>query len=90
MTGRGVSERGSGTFAHATVGDQRPRIPAGWPIHRLGPKSTSCLRFDHHAVYLGAAGENRDCPANIVGRTETLHVEPLSDQTASIVSGLLT
>ncbi|GAB2846627.1 hypothetical protein GCM10027176_57890 [Actinoallomurus bryophytorum] len=67
----------------------RITVPAGWPVYRLGPGSTECLRYDRHAVYLGPAGENQVCPAHAVGRTEALHVEPLTEQTASFASDLL-
>ncbi|GAA0316788.1 DUF1906 domain-containing protein [Actinoallomurus spadix] len=63
--------------------------PAGWEVHHLGPRSTECLRFDRHAVYLGSAGENQDCPAHAVGRTTAIHVEPLAAQTNALVTGLL-
>ncbi|MCO5966916.1 DUF1906 domain-containing protein [Actinoallomurus soli] len=64
-------------------------VPAGWEVHRLGPRSTDCLRFDRHAVYLGPAGENQDCPAHAVGRTTAIHVEPLTAQTNALVTGML-
>ncbi|MCO6006306.1 DUF1906 domain-containing protein [Actinoallomurus purpureus] len=64
-------------------------VPAGWQVHRLGPHSTDCLRFDRHAVYLGPAGENQLCPAHTVGRTTAIHVEPLTEQTRELVTGLL-
>ncbi|WP_345431543.1 DUF1906 domain-containing protein [Actinoallomurus vinaceus] len=64
-------------------------VPAGWEIHRLGPGSTDCLRFDRHALYLGPAGGNQRCPAHAVGRTTALHVEPLTEQTSALVKGLL-
>jgi Domain of unknown function (DUF1906) len=64
-------------------------IPAGWEVHRLGPQSTDCVRFDRHAIYLGPAGENQLCPAHAVGRTTAIHVEPLTEQTSALVTGLL-
>jgi hypothetical protein len=64
-------------------------VPAGWEIHRLGRGSTDCLRFDRHALYLGPAGENQRCPAHAVGRTTALHVEPLTEQTSTLVKSLL-
>lgn len=82
-----------GPLAHAdtTVDYQGLRItvPAGWPVYHLGPRSTECVRFDRHAVYLGPAGANQLCPAHAVGRTEALHVEPLTGQTASFADELL-
>jgi Domain of unknown function (DUF1906) len=82
-----------GPPAHAdTTADYeglRITVPAGWPVYRLGPHSTDCVRFDRHAVYLGAAGEDQLCPAHAVGRTEALHVEPLARQAAQLATGLL-
>jgi hypothetical protein len=82
---------GSPAHADTTVDYQGLRItvPAGWPVYPLGPDSTQCVRFDRHALYLGPAGENQLCPAHAVGRTEALHVEPLTEQTASFATGLL-
>jgi hypothetical protein len=67
----------------------RITVPDGWRVYHLGPKSTECLRFDRHALYLGPGGENQICPAHAVGRTEAIHVEPLTEQTASFLSGML-
>lgn len=53
------------------------RIPAGWPVYRLTPRSTVCVRFDRHAVYLGAPSTRQRCPANAIGRTEAILVAPL-------------
>lgn len=82
--------------AHAAASDRtvdyqglRITVPSGWPVRTLGRHSGECLRLDRHAVYLGAAGGEQSCPAHRVGRTETLHVEPLNDQTASFVSSML-
>jgi Domain of unknown function (DUF1906) len=67
----------------------RITVPAGWPVYRLGPGSTECVRYDRHALYLGPAGANQLCPAHVVGRTEALHVEPLTEQTAAFATGML-
>jgi hypothetical protein len=79
--------------AHAdTIVDYRGlriTVPAGWPVYHLGSRSTECVRFDRHALYLGPAGENPLCPAHAVGRTEALHIEPLTEQTASFATSLL-
>jgi hypothetical protein len=63
----------------------RIAVPAGWPVYRIGPKSPECVRFDRHAVYLGPAAPEQVCPAHAVGRTEAIHVEPLSEQTRSFI-----
>lgn len=56
----------------------RIAVPAVWPVHRLDARPDTCVRFDRHAVYLGRPGPQPMCPARVVGRTEALHVEPLS------------
>jgi hypothetical protein len=53
-------------------------VPAGWPVYHLDAEPTRCVRFDRHAVYLGQAGPDQDCPARITGRTEAIHVEPIA------------
>ena len=52
------------------------RVPAGWPVYRLGPRSTTCVRYDRHAVYLGTPGKNQRCPAQLIGQTDTVSVAP--------------
>jgi hypothetical protein len=59
----------------------RFQVPDGWPVYDLAKDPTRCVRFDEHAVYLGHAGANQDCPAHVVGRTEAVQVEPI-DETA--------
>ena len=54
------------------------RVPAGWPVYRLDQHPTTCVRYDVHAVYLGTPGVNMQCPAGLVGRTETVSVIPSS------------
>jgi hypothetical protein len=51
-------------------------VPLSWPVINLTAGSTTCVRFDRHAVYLGAPGAAQNCPATVVGRTEALLVQP--------------
>jgi hypothetical protein len=51
-------------------------VPPGWPVYDLAKDPTRCVRLDRHAVYLGTPGTNQACPAHLVGRTETLLVQP--------------
>lgn len=62
-------------------------VPAGWQVQHVGPKT--CVRFDRHIIYLGSAPANQICPPHVVGRTEAMQVEPLTEQTDAFVSGLL-
>lgn len=87
----GALALGPPAHAETTVDYQGLRItvPGDWPVRRLGRDSTECVRFDRHALYLGPAGHGQDCPAHPVGRTETLHVEPLEPQAAALASSLI-
>ncbi len=50
-------------------------IPAAWPVYDLARRPSTCVRFDHHAVYLGVPGP-QSCPAHAAGRTEAILVMP--------------
>jgi Rv2525c-like, glycoside hydrolase-like domain len=50
-------------------------VPANWPVYRLGTRPHQCVRYDEHAVYLGSPGPDQQCPAHLVGRTETIRIE---------------
>ena len=67
----------------------RVLVPASWQVINLQATPTACVRFDRHAVYLGAPGRAEDCPAHLIAtKTEALLVEPLSARDAP--SGVLT
>jgi hypothetical protein len=51
-------------------------VPATWKVYDLAQDPTTCVRFDVHAVYLGTPGPDMNCPAQVVGRTDALLVEP--------------
>ena len=55
----------------------RFQVPEDWPVYDLAKDPTRCVRFDQHAVYLGHAGANQNCPAHLVGRTDAVQVEPI-------------
>jgi len=52
------------------------QVPASWPVYRLDEHPQTCVRYDVHAVYLGTPGANMDCPAGLVGRTQTVSFIP--------------
>ncbi|GAA2106745.1 hypothetical protein GCM10009759_45240 [Kitasatospora saccharophila] len=56
------------------------RIPADWPVIDLSADPRTCVRFDRHALYLGAPGTEQDCPSHLVGRTEALLVQPAAGE----------
>ncbi len=51
-------------------------VPASWPVFHLSRRSTVCVRFNRHAVYLGPPGTRQACPANAAGRTEAILAAP--------------
>ncbi|HYT29670.1 MAG TPA: glycoside hydrolase domain-containing protein, partial [Actinomycetota bacterium] len=62
------------------------QVPSAWPVFDLRRDPTRCVRFDRHAVYLGHQGDQPDCPAGLIGRTEALQVEPLDDRAVAGVT----
>jgi len=75
-----------GGFKAVEYSGLRFQVPDDWPVYDLAKDLTRCVRFDQHAVYLGHAGANQDCPAHTVGRTDAVQVEPIdavSQTTAS-------
>jgi Domain of unknown function (DUF1906) len=52
------------------------QVPASWPVYRIDQHPTTCVRYDVHAVYLGTPGADMQCPAGLVGRTQTVSVIP--------------
>jgi hypothetical protein len=64
----------------------RFQVPEAWPVYDLASDPTRCVRFDQHAVYLGHAGANQDCPAQLVGRTDAVQVEPMDSVSQTITA----
>jgi hypothetical protein len=52
-------------------------VPDAWPVYDLASDPTRCVRADEHAVFLGEQGATPDCPAQVLGRTETVQLEQL-------------
>jgi len=61
-------------------------VPSAWPVFDLARTPSTCVRFNRHAVYLGAPGVDQRCPAHAAGRAAAILVAPLS-ATASGASG---
>ena len=55
-------------------------VPADWPVYRLSPGSSRCVRYDRHAVYLGQPGTDQLCPAHLAGRVDTVSIQPARTQ----------
>lgn len=51
-------------------------VPRGWRVINLADHPRACVRFDRHAIYLGAPTANEACPSSIVGTTEAMLIEP--------------
>src|SRR5690242_21810419 len=51
-------------------------VPASWAVVDLTASPATCVRFDTHAIYLGAPAADQPCPARLIGHTEALLVQP--------------
>jgi Domain of unknown function (DUF1906)/Repeat of unknown function (DUF346) len=67
----------SATTRTVTFRGYKVEVPASWAVVDLARNPSACVRFDVHAIYLGHPGSAQSCPAGLVGRTESLLVEPL-------------
>ncbi len=65
----------------------RVSVPASWPVFDLAGDQTACVRFNRHAVYLGAPGAIQRCPTHATGRTEAILIEPAADAPAALPAG---
>jgi hypothetical protein len=52
------------------------QVPTDWPVYRLDEHPQTCVRYDVHAVYLGTPGPDMECPAGLIGRTQTVSFLP--------------
>ncbi|MGZ4259872.1 MAG: hypothetical protein ACXVR0_06060, partial [Solirubrobacteraceae bacterium] len=48
------------------------KVPRSWRVYDLAKDPRVCVRFDRHAVYLGAPTAQERCPAHAIGRTEAI------------------
>jgi hypothetical protein len=62
-------------------------VPAGWPVFNLAADPAACVRFNRHAVYLGAPGAVQRCPTHAAGRTEAILIEPAAHAPAALPAG---
>src|SRR5215467_1518295 len=58
------------------------KVPGSWPVYDLASDPSRCVLFSTHAVYLGTPGTVQNCPANAVGHTESLLIQPASSASA--------
>ena len=74
-----IEARPSAPMKSVSLRSFRVLVPASWQVINLHAAPAACVRFDRHAVYLGAPGRAEDCPAHLIAtKTEALLVEPLS------------
>src|SRR5262249_32743689 len=52
------------------------KVPRAWKVYDLAKHPRVCVRFNRHAVYLGAPKAQERCPAHAVGRTEAILLAP--------------
>ncbi len=52
------------------------RVPRSWPVVDDRGRSPSCVRFDQHAIYLGAVRADEFCPSWLLGTTESMLIQP--------------
>ncbi len=57
---------------------ERMTVPSTWPVFDLARRPSVCVRFNRHAVYLGAASAEARCPAQSVGIATAVQLEPLT------------
>jgi hypothetical protein len=59
-------------------------VPTGWPVYSLASDPNRCVRLDQNAVFLGQEGPTPQCPSRVIGRTETVQVQPLNQASQSL------
>jgi hypothetical protein len=75
--GRAKQAASSSSATKTVVFDQYEfQVPASWPVYRLDENPQTCVRYDVHAVYLGTPGAGMQCPAGLIGRSETVSFIP--------------
>jgi len=57
-------------------------VPRSWPVVDDRTQSRGCVRFDQHAVYLGAVRGDEFCPSWLLGTTESILIQPGPARTA--------
>ena len=71
--------RAAGSWLAIRYGGASFVVPSSWPVYDLARQPSTCVRFDHHAVYEGAASPDGRCPARAIGVSEAVQVQPIGD-----------
>lgn len=58
-------------------------VPASWSVVDLTANPKACVRYDRPTVYLGELGTQEECPARVVGVTDTLWLKPAATERAA-------
>ncbi|GEM_PF-622533 len=58
-------------------GAEQFEVPASWPVYDLATHPRTCVLMDRHAVYEGLPGPDPACPAQALGVTASVQVQPL-------------
>ena len=84
----GAGQAGAGQAGAGRAGAARVRlkavryrgytflVPRSWPVVDDRAQSRGCVRFDQHAVYLGAVRGDEFCPSWLLGTTESILIQP--------------
>ena len=63
-------------------------VPTDWDIVDLAKNPDACVRFDHKTIYTGEIGSQQECPAHLVGTTDTLWLHATEQSGPAQRSGL--
>lgn len=64
----------------------RLEVPRTWEVVDLATRPHACLRFDRAALYLGSPGDQRSCPASVIGGAPGLQLEALDERSLRSVA----
>jgi Domain of unknown function (DUF1906)/Putative peptidoglycan binding domain len=65
------------------------QVPDRWQVVDLASHPHACLRFDRPAVFLGAAGDQAECPARVIGGAPGVQVQALTPAALKAFAGPL-
>lgn len=87
-SGAATGEQPSAAMKEVSFLGFRALVPASWRVVNLRATPAACVRFDQHAVYLGAPGPVEYCPAHLIAaKTGSLLIEPLRARYAASSAG---
>lgn len=72
-----------------SYGTEHLKVPSRWPVFDLERAPATCVRFNRHAVYLGAASQAGGCPAHAMGVAAALELSPLRDEQSLVIADRL-